>query len=228
MRKPYHIQGKNLVVVPKAARVKVLQLAHNSMTAGHFGQERMMEAIHRRVDRPGIATDVRELCRSCPICQKAKPAVVAKAPLYPLPILKDPFQHIALDIFGPLRKIKSGNKYILVAMDYTMKWPEAFALRNSTAETVVNCLIDLTSRVGVPREILMDNGTNFVSKVVKQFCQTTGVHQIRASPYHPEMDGIVIRWASMRVMKVNLTLNLQTTRQGGHSLGTFGPSSRLC
>ena len=72
-----------------------------------------------------------------------------------------------------------------------MKWPEAFALRNSTAETVVNCLIDLTSRVGVPQEILTDNGTNFVSKVVKQFCQTTGVHQIRTSPYHPETDGMV-------------------------------------
>ena len=77
MRKPYHIQGKDLVVVPKAARVNVLQLAHNSMTAGHFRQERTMEAIHRRVDWPGIAMDVRQHCKSCPIYQKAKPAVVA-------------------------------------------------------------------------------------------------------------------------------------------------------
>ena len=49
MRKPYHIQGKDLLVVTKAARVEVLQLAHNSMTAGHFGQERTMEAIRRRL-----------------------------------------------------------------------------------------------------------------------------------------------------------------------------------
>ena len=45
MRKFYHIQGKDLVMVPKAAQVEVLQLAHNSMTAGHFGLERTMEAI---------------------------------------------------------------------------------------------------------------------------------------------------------------------------------------
>ena len=112
-----------------------------------------------------------------------------------------------MDIFGPLRKIKSGNKYIMVAMDFTTKWPEAFALRNSTAETVVNCLIDLTSWVGVPQEILTDNGTNFVSKVVKQFCQTVGVHQIRTSPYHPETDGMVERFNTLKRLLRKFTQN---------------------
>ena len=54
-------------------------------------------------------------------------------PLYSLPILKNPFQRLAMDIFGPLKKTQIGNKYILVAMDYTTKWPEAFALKNVTA-----------------------------------------------------------------------------------------------
>ena len=60
----------------------------------------------------------------------------------------------------------------------------------------MNCLIDLTSRVGAPQEILTDNGTNFVSMVVKRFFQTTVVHQIRTSPYHPETDGMVERFNS--------------------------------
>ena len=47
MRTPYHINGKNLVVVPQFARTKIMQLAHNSFVAGHFGRERTLELLRR-------------------------------------------------------------------------------------------------------------------------------------------------------------------------------------
>ena len=81
-------------------------------------------------------------------------------------------------------------------MDYTTKWPEAFALKNATAETIVDCLIELTARVGIPEEIVTDNGTDFMSKVMKQFCQATGVHQIRTYPYYSQTDSMVERFNS--------------------------------
>ena len=52
-----------------------------------------------------------------------------QSPLHSLPILKNPFQRLAMDILGPLKKTRTWKKYILVAMDYTTKWPEAFALK---------------------------------------------------------------------------------------------------
>ena len=36
LRKPYCVMGKDLVIVPKGARNKVMRLAHVSMVAGHF------------------------------------------------------------------------------------------------------------------------------------------------------------------------------------------------
>ena len=179
MKKPYHVQGKDLIVIPKVAHVKVLQLAHNSVIAGQFRLERTLEAVRRRMDWPGIALDIKELYKSCPVCQRAKPAVVTRAPLHSLPIIANPFQCIAMDIFGPLARTKDGNKYFLVTMDYATKWPDAYALKNCTVDNVVNCLIDMCARVGIPQELLTDNRTNFISKVVKQCCQTSGVHQIR-------------------------------------------------
>ena len=75
---------------------------------------------------------------------------------------------------------------VLVLMDYSTKWPEAFALRNFTTERVLKCLLDDTTRTGVPRELLTDNGSNFISKSIKQYCNRTGIIQIRTSLYQPQ------------------------------------------
>ena len=40
------------------------------------------------------------------------------------------FYRIGIDIKGPLPITSSGNKYIVVAMDYFTKWPEAKAIPN--------------------------------------------------------------------------------------------------
>ena len=53
-----------------------MQLVYNSIIAGHFGREKTLGAIRRRLDWPGIAADVKNLCESCPVCQKARPAIV--------------------------------------------------------------------------------------------------------------------------------------------------------
>ena len=120
-------------------------MVHHGPIAGHFARDRTLQANRVRLDWPGIVKDVKELCASCPICQKSGPAILSKAPLQPLPIIKDPFSRVAMDVFGPLTRTKAGNKYVLVLMDYTSKWPEAYALRNVTTETVVKYLIDMTA-----------------------------------------------------------------------------------
>ena len=84
MRQPYHIK-KELVIIPKPAGMKVLQRAHNSLLAGHFRRPRMLEVIRTKMDWPVIAADMRKKYSSCPICLKASPALLTKAPLHPLP-----------------------------------------------------------------------------------------------------------------------------------------------
>ena len=67
-------------MVPKVAQRKILSMAHNIPIAGHFARDRTLHAIRARMDWPGVAKDVKELCASCPICRKAGPAVTTKAP----------------------------------------------------------------------------------------------------------------------------------------------------
>ena len=208
MRAPYNTIGKKLIVLLQSERTKALRMVHHGQIAGHFARDRTLQAIRVRLDWPGIVKDVNDLCASCPICQKSGPALLSKAPLQPLPIIKDPFSRVAMEVFGPLTRTKAGNKYVLVLVDYTSKWPEAYALRNVTTETVGKCLIDMTARVGIPEEILTDNGSNFVSKTMREYCTTMGIEQIKTSPYHPQTDGMVERFnATLKRLLRKITQN---------------------
>ena len=142
----------------------------------------------------------------CPTCQRSAPTTMKRAALHSLPIIRTPFERVAMDIFGPLKRTKSGYKYLLVIMDYATKWPEAFPLRNVTTESVVECLIELTARLGVHKEVLTDNSTNFVSRTMKKFCDLARIQQIRTSSYHPQTDGMVVRFnATMKHLLRKLT-----------------------
>ena len=121
MRKPYKTLGKSLLIIPTIARQKVLTMTHNSPIGGQFGRERTLQSIKMRMDWLGVVRDVNKVCASCLTCQMASPASTTKAPLHPLPVMKEPLARLAMDIMGPLKLTKKGNKYVLVIMDYTTK-----------------------------------------------------------------------------------------------------------
>jgi hypothetical protein len=71
------------------------------------------------------------------------------------------FYQIALDTTRPLPETKSGNKYILVAVDHYSKWCEAKAMAHHGAKTVAKFLEDdVICRYGVPKFVLtmVENG----------------------------------------------------------------------
>ena len=105
--------------------------------------------------------------------------------------MEEPFQRIAMDIVGPLPRSRSGKCYILVVCDYATRYPEAVPLRSIDAEHVAEELVVLFSRVGVPKEILTDQGSNFTSQLLKEIYLLLHVQPIRTTPYHPLTDGLV-------------------------------------
>lgn len=91
--------------------------------------------------------------------------VPSKAPLSPLLIIGIPFERLGTDIIGPVEKSKTGNRGMLVIIDYATKYPEVFSLKSIKAKSVAFCLVQLFSREGFPWETLTDQGTNFMSGV---------------------------------------------------------------
>ena len=45
--------------------------------------------------------------------------------------------------------------------------------------------------MGIPCEILSDQGTNFMSQLLNEIYRLLHIHPIRTTPYHPQTDGLV-------------------------------------
>ncbi len=118
----------------------------------------------------GPASKVEDYCPHCSVCQHHSPKVTYRNPLIPLPIIETPFSRIALDIVRPLPKSSRGHRYLLVILDYTTRFPEVIPLRSATSKAVARELVQLFSLVGIADEILTDQGSCFMSSVMKETC----------------------------------------------------------
>lgn len=186
---------KEQLVIPSTLRAKVLDLGHSIPWSGHLGQEKTEQRILNRFYWPGFYKDIVEYCKSFPQCQlSARSKRGLKAPLLSLPIIDVPFSRIAMDIVGPLERSRAGHRYILVICDYATRYPEAFPLRHIKARQIANCLLQVFSRVGIPKEVLTDQGTNFTSRSLRQVYSLLGIRGIKTTPYHPQTDGLVKRF----------------------------------
>ncbi|XP_036417924.1 uncharacterized protein LOC118801669 [Colossoma macropomum] len=165
--------------------------AHNNPMAGHLGQEKTLNRLMDRFYWPGIHVDVRRWCASCRECQLVNLAAIPKAPLHPLPLIEVPFKRIGMDLVGPLDRSARGYRFVLVLVDYATQYPEAVPLRNILARTVAEALFKVISRVGIPKEILTDQGITFMSRTLHELYKLLGVKLFHTSVYHPQTNGLV-------------------------------------
>ncbi|MEE6528792.1 hypothetical protein FKM82_017392 [Ascaphus truei] len=77
-----------------------------------------------------------------------------------------------MDIEGPWEKSVTGHQYILVILDCAARYPEAEPLRNTSSNAMAKEMFQVFSRLGIPKEILTDQGTPFTSKlnIPKNLC----------------------------------------------------------
>ena len=132
-----------------------------------------------------------DFCRSCEQCQKASCRMVTRAPMISLPVISEPFERIAMDVLEPLPCSRSGHGHVLVICDYATRYPEAVAMKTVDAEAVAEELLKLFSQVGIPKEILTDQRSNFTLQLLAELYRLLHVKALRTSPYHPQTDGLV-------------------------------------
>jgi len=103
----------------------VCKLAHVVPLAGHLGRDKTADRITWRFYWPTSFRDAAEYYHKCPECQRTTRGNQRRVPLVPLPIMRELFERIAMDIVGPFPWTRRGNQYILVVCDYPTRYSEA-------------------------------------------------------------------------------------------------------
>jgi hypothetical protein len=187
-------QNNNLLRVIKHHEVEaVLYMTHNDPTAGHFAVDIMFEKIRSRYYWPQFYEDIRKYVQACDQCQRrGKPS--RNEPLHPI-FISEPFYQIGIDIVGPLPRTKNNNRYIITAIDYLTRWPEAKAVPEATAKQVATFIYEcIICQHGCPSRILSDRGTHFNNQVIAELLEKFKIRHLFSTPYHPQTNGLVERF----------------------------------
>jgi len=103
----------------------------------------------------------------CKSYQKSKLSRKIKAPLIITDTPSKSFEKCALDIVGPLIITTQGNKYLLTFQDSLIKFSKA--IPNQEANTISKEYVTkIIFEHGIPEKILTDQGTNFLSEILKK------------------------------------------------------------
>jgi hypothetical protein len=87
-----------------------------------------------------------------------------------------PFAVWGVDILGPFPRAIGKYCFLFIAIDKFTKWPEATPVVNITQSVAVAFLKSIVCRFGVPNRVITDNGTQFRSRLFKEYCEGIKPH----------------------------------------------------
>ncbi|XP_049365176.1 uncharacterized protein LOC125829991 [Solanum verrucosum] len=96
-----------------------------------------------------------------------------------------PFECWGMDAIVPIE-----HRIILVAIDYLTKWVEAASYKAVTKKVVDDFVRNnLICCFGVPESIIIDNGANLNSHLMKEICEHLKITHRNSTAYRPQMNG---------------------------------------
>jgi transposase InsO family protein len=140
---------------------------------------------------PSIFKDAKKYVEACNRCQRmGRLGQDDKIPLQDQ-VVEEPFKRWALDFFSPFNPKSNHKAYILVAKNYMTKWVEVVAFPNAIEEAVIKFLFELFVCYGLPREVIIDRGSQFTAHKIMSTLRNYHIKHRVTSPYHPREKGQV-------------------------------------
>ena len=171
-----------------------IALFHNAKV-GHLGVEKTIAKVKEaKLEWEGMRSDIQLFIKRCPCCQKMsvlKPLIQTQ----PFTLASySPFDRICIDTIGPLPKDdESGSEHLLVIIDAFSRFVKLYAIKDTSARSALQGLLDWIGMFGIPSEMVSDNGTQFANELVQDLLATFDTTDAKIQAYSKEENGLVER-----------------------------------
>jgi hypothetical protein len=93
-----------------------------------------------------------------------------------------------MDVIGAITlKASNGHEFIMVAINYFIKWVEACSFKNVTQVAVTRFVKNnIICQYGMPEMIITDNALNLNNRMMDQLCRQFKIKHHNCTPYPPK------------------------------------------
>ena len=170
-----------------------MSMFYDNSTSAYQEVEAMRNQINKRYVWPKIGEDIKNYVKHCYKCQRRGEPKENNIKITIPP--EDIFQRWGIDIVGLLLQTEEGYRYIVVAMEYFSRWPEARPLRYANAKEVATFIYqEIICRFGLPQILQSDRGTHFVNQVIEDLTTKFKIRHSLSSLYYPQSNRLVERF----------------------------------
>jgi len=146
---------------------------HDDLLGGHLGVENLLNKVTRRFWWPGLAGDVAEWVRTCPICQARKRNYNAPVGKMQPIVTERRFQHVVVDIMCITENDERERGNSAPFIEHFTKWPESYAVPDISADTVAGLFVRrYICTFSVPQQI--SSRTSVLIRLNQGYQQSTG------------------------------------------------------
>jgi predicted aspartyl protease len=191
------------IVMPTSLRQTFLEQLHCSggnVATTHLGVRKTQAHVQQRAYWPSWRTDTERFCHRCPVCQTVQHGAAPRHGNMRTYEANGAGDRLHIDLTGPHPVSRQGHVYIFTAIDAYTRYLVAVPLRNKSAVTVANALVEhVFLPHGAYRSIVSDQGREFCNEVLDEVTRLLGVEKLRTSAYRASANG--------RVERVHRTMN---------------------